>query len=245
MLKEQTKVIESCAQVLVFADEHLPSGPPEYASARAMLEDAMQKAREYASVQLSGPALSRAELRRQQQLIRRLTDRFMRPIVTIARSQAEPGADDPMSAALRMPRSRLSVTKVLQAADGMIEAATPFVSVLVANGLPADVLDRFREARNELLAVPGQRALLTLSHVGARQGLKVQLRRARLAVHRLDAIVRVAFEGNEAVLAEWRKAKRVHQLPGPRRGLSLVEEVPSAETPEVVGEAATAERLAA
>jgi hypothetical protein len=115
-----------------------------------------------------------------------------------------------------MPSARLGVTLLLQACDGMMEAAVPFEAALIAHGLPADFLARFREAREELDRTRTRRADHTIAHVGARAGLAVELRRGRRAVDRLDAVVRAAFEGDEVVLTAWRSAKRVRHLPGAR-----------------------------
>jgi hypothetical protein len=46
--------------------------------------------------------------------------------------------------------------------------------------------------------------------VVARAGLRVELRRGRRAVERLDAGVRASFRGDLMRLTAWRGAKRVH-----------------------------------
>ena len=92
------------------------------------------------------------------------------------------------------------------------QAADAYVSDQIANGLPADFLARFTSARNELEATQSGRATLVGTHVGARAGMQVQIRRGRGALDRLDAVVRAAFDGDEETLAKWRNAKRVHQL---------------------------------
>ena len=120
-----------------------------------------------------------------------------------------------MPAAIKMPRAGIGVTKLLQACDGMIAAARPFEAVFIANGLPADFLARFTAVRDELEGMLGDRAALVGTHVGARAGLQVQIRRGRSAIDRLDAVVRAAFDGDVETLAKWRAAKRVHQLSGP------------------------------
>jgi hypothetical protein len=56
----------------------------------------------------------------------------------------------------------------------------------------------------------------------------VQLARGRVAVDRLDAIVRARFASDPTVLAKWRSAKRVHLL----RGASVSREV-SPSSPEM------------
>ena len=214
MIAQQKQMLEAFVRVRAFLEAHPVAGPLSYTGARETLEEVVRRVREYAGAQITGRELSRAELRRQEQLVQQLLDRHMRPIATIARAQIEPESDVRMPAAIRMPRTSIGVTKILQACDGMIEAARPFEAAFVANGLPADFLTRFTSARNELERTLGGRATLIGTHVGARTGLQVQMRRGRRAVDRLDAVVRASFDGDEVTLATWRSAKRVHQLPG-------------------------------
>ena len=214
MNRQQKQVMDSLVRVRSFLDAHPTTGTLSYASAREMLEDVVQRTREYAGAQLSGRELSRAEVRRQADQISLILDRHMRPIVTIARSQIAPEADVGLPAALRMPRMPIGPTKALAACDGMIEAARQFEAVFIANGLPTDFLAQFVSARDALERVMGERATQIGTHVTARAGLQVQLRRGRRAVDRLDAIVRASFRGDFTTLSAWRGAKRVHLVSG-------------------------------
>jgi hypothetical protein len=214
MLSKQTQVQESLERVRALVEAHPATGHPGFETAKAALDEALAGVREYASVQISGRELGRAELRRRDQLVTRLRDRHMRAVVTIARGQIEPTSDVRLPAALRLPHANLGVTRVLHAADAMIEAARQFEPVFVANGLPADFLAQFQGARDALVEVIDNRAKLNGARVGARKGLQVQLRRGRRAVDRLDAVMRAAFEGEEAIMTAWRNAKRVQNRPG-------------------------------
>jgi hypothetical protein len=214
MFSRQTQVQESLERVRALIEAYPATDQPGFETAKAALEEALTRLREYASVQISGRDLGRAELRRRDQLVTRLRDRHMRPIVTIARAQIEPTSDVRLPAALRMPHGNRSVTRVLHAADAMIEAARQFEPVFVANGLPGDFLARFQGARDALEEVVAARARLMGEYIGAGKGLQVQLRRGRRAVDRLDAVMRAAFEGEEAILTAWRNAKRVQKRPG-------------------------------
>lgn len=214
MYATQKQVIESFVRVRTFLEEHPATGVLSYRGAQETLVEVLDRVWGYAGTQISGRVLSRAELRHQRLLMKRLRDRHMRPMVTIARAQIEPHSDVRLPVAFRMPKVRIGVTKMLQACDGMMEAARPFEAVLIEHGLPADFLARFKVARDELDRTFAIRATLTGSHIAARKGLQVELRRGRLAVDRLDAVVRVAFEGDEERLAAWRAMKRVHRLPG-------------------------------
>ena len=214
MIVKQKQTLEAFVRVRAFLEAHPITGPLSYTGARETLEEVVKRLREYAGTQITGRELSRAELRKQEQLIQQLRDRHMRPIVTIARAQIEPESDVRMPAALRMPRGKIGVTKILQSCDGMIEAARAFEAAFVANGLPADFLARFTAARNELEGTLGGRATLVGAHIGARTGLAVQMRRGRRAVDRIDAVVRASFDGDEVTLARWQSAKRVQLQPG-------------------------------
>jgi len=231
MIAKQKQTLESFVRVRAFLEAHPVAGPLSYTGARETLDEVVLRLREYAGAQITGRQLSRAELRRQAQLIKQLFDRHIRPIVAIARAQIEPESDVRMPVALRMPRISLGVTKILQVCDGMIEAVRPFEAVFIAHGLPADFLARFSGARNELEQLLGDRATLIGTHVGARTGLQVQFRRGSRAVERLDSVVRASFEGDEVTLTRWRSAKRIQKVPGGSAGRGAAE-VPVAEVPK-------------
>lgn len=228
----QKQVIESFVRVRAFLEAHPVTGELTYGGAQETVDEVIDRFWVHAGTQVSGRALAHAELRHREQLTTRLRNRHMRPIVTIARAQVEPHSDVRLPVAVRMPKVRIGVTKMLQACDGMMEAARTFEAVLIENGLPSDFLSRFKSDRDELELTFARRATMTGTHVGAKKGLQVVLARGRLAVDRLDAVVRVAFEGDEVVLATWRATKRVRQLPGGPRTQQPVGEV----SLEAVGE---------
>lgn len=215
MIAKQKQMLETFVRVRAFVAAHPVTGPLSYGSAPETLDEVVPRVREHAGVQITGRALSSAELRVQAKLVKQLIVRHMRPIAAIARAQIEPEQNERMPAAIKMPRAGIGVTKILQASDGMIAAARPFEAVFIANGLPADFLARFTAVRDELEGMLGNRAALVGTHVGARAGLQLQIRRGRSAIDRLDAVVRAAFDGDVETLAKWRAAKRVHQLSGP------------------------------
>lgn len=229
MIAKQKQMLETFVRVRAFVAAHPVAGPLSYGSAPETLDEVVPRVREHAGVQITGRALSSAELRVQAKLVKQLLVRHMRPIAAIARAQIEPEQNERMPAAIKMPRAGIGVTKILQACDGMIAAARPFEAVFIANGLPADFLARFTAVRDELEGMLGDRAALVGTHVGARAGLQLQIRRGRSAIDRLDAVVRAAFDGDVETLAKWRAAKRVHQLSGPSasRGTDA-DEVPQA-----------------
>ncbi len=214
MKADQKQNLESFVRVSAFVDANPVSGPLTYAGPREILQQVIQRLREHAGAQLAGRDLSRGEVRRQQQLVQRLIDRHVRPIVAIARGQFESDSDIRMAATIRMPRGKPGVTKVIQTCDGLFEAARPFAPTLIAHGLPADFLAQFTEARNALESSLGGRETLVNAHIAARAALAAELRRGRAAVRRIDSVVRASFGEEPVVMTAWRAASRVRLLPG-------------------------------
>jgi hypothetical protein len=214
MKDRQARTLESFVRVQSFLEKHPLPAPFDVGPARATLRDAIKRASAYAATQDGAPAMNRGERHRQQQQVTRIRDRHMRPLVTIARSQEDPETAAATRAAFRLPKVSISITAFLAACDAMIDTARKYREMFVAEGRLPDFLTRFEAARDELQETVDRRAKLRGDRTGAGAGVRVQLRRARLAVGILDAAVRATFEGNEAMLAEWRSAKRVRQRPG-------------------------------
>jgi len=214
MDRKQKQTMDSLVRVRSFIETQPATGTLTYGSAREMLDDVIRRLGEYASAQRLGLDQSRAEVLRQTDQIALLFDQHIRPIVAIARAQIEPQSDVGLPGALRLPKASLGPTKVLAVCDSMIEAARPYEALFIANGLPADFLAQFANARNVLERVRSGRADQVVAHTVARAGLQVQLRRGRRAVERLDSIVRASFRGDLTRLSAWRTAKRVHQIGG-------------------------------
>ena len=213
METRQQRVMDAFGRVRTFLDEHPATGVLTYASAQEMLDDVLGKLRGLASTQYRGQELGRAEARRQAEQIALLVDQHIRPIVTIARAQIEPHSDVGLPAALRMPKLPINPSRVLTVCDGMMEAAQAHEALFVAHGLPADFLAQFAAARASLERLTGGRTVQVGARVAARAGLRVQLRRGRRAVERLDALVRASYRNDPGVLAAWRIAKRVPRTP--------------------------------
>lgn len=167
MYATQTRAIESFVRVRAFLEAHPATGELTYRGAQETLDEVIERVRAHAGTQLSGRALARAELRSREQLIKRLMDRHMRPIVSIARAQIEPHSDVRLPVVVRMPWVWLGETKMLQACDGMMEAARVFEELLIENGLPSDFLSRFKRDRDALEQTFAVRATLTGSQRGA------------------------------------------------------------------------------
>ena len=213
---KQKQTIEMFVRVQAFLAGHPALEPASYAIPKQALDDAVRQLRDYAGTQVSARTLSSTEVRRVEMLVKRLVDRHIRPIVTISQDLASAdGENDVRMPELKLPKTPTPVTKLIAEADGLIKAAEPYEAILIQNGRPADFLAQMRIARAEIEYTLGGRAAQVRTQIGATKGIQVQLRRGRTAVKRIDSVVRIAFEGNEVVLREWRAAKRVFLLPVP------------------------------
>lgn len=206
MKTRQQQVIDMIGNVRAFLAGHLAIEPSSYAVAKRVLEETVRELRAFAGAQLSGLDLSKAGLARAEKAAQRLLDRHVRPIVTTAQALVADGIDAPI---LTMPPSGAGFTALVTYADGLADTATPYEATFVANGCPEDFIAQLRAARGELEAELGGRASERGKHIGATKGLQVQLRRARSSIKRIDALVRMAYAGNEPVLERWKSAKRV------------------------------------
>ncbi len=234
MYESQRQVLESFFRVRAFLHANPSRGRLTYGKAQEMLDEVLARLRTHAGRQVSGQAQRRAASRRQRDLVDQLRTGHMRPIVSTARAQVDPGSDVGIPAGFRMPRGKVRVSTMLELADAMIALAARHESLFVQQGLPPDFLARFAAARDQLARSVTEVLTHRGTHIEARIALRVELVRGRLAVDRLDAIVRASFRGDEAVLAAWKAAKRVHRLPGGAAATKAAEpaaapvEVPSA-----------------
>jgi hypothetical protein len=206
MKSRQQQVVDMIVRVQAFLAGHPAIEPSSYAVAKRVLEDTVRELREFAGAQLSGLTLSKAGLAKAGKAAKRLLDRHVRPIVTVAQDLVGEGVDVPV---LTMPPSGLGFTALVTYADGLADTVTPCEPVFVQNGCPNDFIAQLRAARAELEAELGGRASERGKHIGATKGIEVTLRRARAAIKRIDALVRMAYAGNEPVLERWKSAKRV------------------------------------
>ena len=206
MRSRQQQVVDMIVRVQAFLAGHPAIEPSTYAVAKRVLEETVRELREFAGAQLSGLTLSKAGLAKAERAAKRLLDRHIRPIVTLAQDLVGEGVDVPV---LTMPASGLGFTALVTYADGLAETLTPYEPVFVQNGCPNDFVAQLRAARAELESELGGRASERGKHIGATKGIEVKLRRARASIKRIDALVRMAYAGNEPVLERWKSAKRV------------------------------------
>ena len=107
------------------------------------------------------------------------------------------------------------------------KAATPYSSVFVDAGLPADFLASLTGAADVMLGTVNDRAQHRSLSKGATHAIVVRLSTARKIVRVLDTMVSVALENDPKLLEAWNGVKR---LPTPRRSAPPVVYTPATAT---------------
>jgi hypothetical protein len=180
----------------------------------------------------------KGESAKQRQLRVTLSTEVMRPIAEIARRNLRAV---PEFKALHMPRQSATGPAFIASAQGMAEAATTHKETLIERGLPADFLDQFQTGLTKLEASVSNREKSRTRRMGATKGLAFQEQEGRSVLKVLDALVRRALRGNEALLATWAGARAIHRRPGAGATSSSTTTTPiSAPTTTAVSPVATA-----
>jgi hypothetical protein len=212
MLARQKQAVEAYERVQDFLSANPAPAGTSYARPKALLDETIARLTEHRTDQVVGGRLSRAERNREQALCTALRELHLKPISKIAKATL---ADSPgIDKALKMPRSGISTTKLIDEAKAMIDAVRQYSPTFVANGRPEDFLARLDAAIEELRGAMLGKARNFGTKVGAKAGLEQEIKRGRSAVEMLDAIVTTVFAGDRERLAKWRIAKRVRAIPG-------------------------------
>lgn len=133
----------------------------------------------------------------------------MAPIARIARAELPPSA---ATAELRMPRPGWKVERLAAAARGMAQAAEPYEADFVIAGLPPDFIARLNAASDAMVRSVSERSLTRGRLTGATKGLATTLASGRKLVDAIDALVTSALAGDKAMLANWKRVKRVPRV---------------------------------
>lgn len=171
-----------------------------------VLDQVVRELSENAVEQDASKRLTHGEVGRQSALRNAVWNRHMVPISRIAkRAFGIPGMDQKFA----LPPKRADNDGLLTAARGMLQAAEAHADVFVQQeGLPADFVERFRSATDELanalgVRIEGQRRKKT-----SREALQKLVKRGVATVDVLDAIVTPQLESKPELLATWKTVKR-------------------------------------
>jgi hypothetical protein len=231
MNNQQSHVLETLRQVQVFLDANAAVVGPTIASSRRSLDDVVTQLAAHATAQESGTIGGRGESARQRALRSSLRQDHMRPIAEVAKQKLR---DVPEFHALTMPPSNATSAQLVARASAMADAAQSHEQVFKDVGLSDDFIPSLRSTAGDVSKSIDDRKQHTGKRSGATAGLSAEEKRGRSMLRLIDAIVVPRLGSNDALLAEWRSAKRVSRKLGPVAG-TIVAAPPtaSAVTPTV------------
>ena len=211
MQTKQGNMLQSLRNVEVFLDANATQlAGVVQSDMRQRLTDAITSLESHVSAQTEGTFGSKGATQKHKALRRALIRDHMIPIARIAAADLP---DTPELHPLRLPASGVSVQRLAAAAHGMADAAQKYADTFTRATLPVDFAAQLSAAADAMIASIGDRTKNVLVRRGATAGLKKTLFDARRIVGVLDALVRSRLQRQPSLLAAWKSAKRVTQLP--------------------------------
>jgi len=203
--KGQSAAMRSFRRVREFLDAHpLVNATPAFLKKVAELDDVMSSMSQQADEQDTGKRLTAGEAKRQSALRATLWDDHLAPIAELARAIfGVPGVKE----ALKMPKRTADNDRLLEAANGMANAAEAEKSAFIAYGMQDDFVDQLRAAAKALADALVGRTSTTRRHVKATAAVKAQVKRGSRAVLGINAILRPTLKRNPDLKAAWKNAK--------------------------------------
>lgn len=212
MRAKQKQQVQAYQRVQDFLAANPPPESPPYTAQKQVLDDVIAKLGEYATDQGAARRMVRGSTRRQWAMRRQLRIVHLAPIAQIARAMV--GAYPDMSAALTLPSWNLKTHNLVVAAGEFRKVAAQFEKVFVEAGRPQGFLAALDAAIAALRTTGLGQAGQLGSHVGAREGIEKELKRGRVALELLDAMVTSAFAEDAVALGKWETARRVRAVSG-------------------------------
>jgi hypothetical protein len=163
----------------------------------------------YVVEQTSSNLASQGATQHSRALRRALVRDHMAPIARLVQADLPPA---PQVDALRMPDPAWSVERLAAAALGMAHEAAPHAEAFVAAGMKPDFIARLTSAANAMTEAVRDRAQTRGKLSGATKGLKTTLASGRKLVRVLDAFVSSELAEEPALLATWKRVKRVRKV---------------------------------
>jgi hypothetical protein len=206
MQNRQGNTLQSLRGIQAFLDDHADTlGAVATSGARKKFDALVAAASEHVVMQSSSLLSARGATQKLYALREDLLLGHMAPIARLAAAEL---TLTPELSPLKMPRGKSSTEVLYAAAVGMGEAAEHHAAVLIDAGLAPDFVVKLRGAADALLAGVDARTQHRGAQQGGTRGLRESLRRARNSVRVLDAFIRYALKGNDALLASWDAVRR-------------------------------------
>ena len=217
MRHRQSHVLETLRQAQVFLDDNAAVVGPAVAASRRNLDDVVTQLTTFAAAQEGGNIYSRGETAKQRTLRGALRRDHMRPIAEVAKQKLR---DVPEFHSLVMPPTNATSVQLVARATAMADAAQVHEQVFMEVGMPDDFVASLRSLAAEVAQSIDDRKQHASKRSGATAGLAAEEKRGRNMLKLIDALVVPRLRNNDALVAEWRSAKRVPKKPGVVPGFS-------------------------
>jgi hypothetical protein len=181
---------------------------------RGRLDDAVAQLEAYRTEQDLTVKSVVGETTAQEAMRQDLYRRYMRPIGKIART-ALAGSPKELSL-LIVPAFSVNNGRVgdfISDADNVLAAAQRNEQLLLAHGLPANLVAQFKDALSQLDASTSSRHRTFQRRVASTAGLGEMNRAIKLAIDNIDSVLSSALKATPAVLAQWNVAKKIVKTP--------------------------------
>jgi len=231
MRSRQNRVLAALHSAQGFLDKHdTLLDAVNKSGARKTLDNVAAELSGHAVIQDGGTRRAKGETANQRTL--RLALRFnnMKPIAEVAKAQLR---TDPNFKALTLPPSGWTGEPLVVAAVAMADTAAPHAQKFIDAGLPADFIAQLRLAADGLRSSLNSRQQNQRERVGATKGLKAMEQKGSNVLKLLDALVIPKLGVNDALIAEWKAARKIHARGGPVIGSQAVARTGASQTPAV------------
>jgi hypothetical protein len=209
MNSQQDGLLRTAYNVQAFLDENATLIGTNVASARRNFDDAVAQLAALAARQETSTIESTgatARLRAVRALLRKHHMGAVRQVARIALS------DSPDLASLTVPTRNLSDQRLVSAAHGMADAAEPYASVFVENGMPVDFIAQLRSAADDVRQLGVARDQRKADVSSATASLRARDSRVRKLLKLLNALVVPRLGTDAGLVTKWQKVRAIeHQ----------------------------------
>ena len=207
MQTRQGNKIQSLIAAEAFLGENSAAlGAVATSPALARFSSAMSDVHLHATDQRGSTMKVQGGTKRTQSFRKDLLKFHMRPIARVGRVEL-PHTHELLP--LRAPKANVSNVLLVSAARGMSQVAALHSDVFIGAGLPADFIASLDAATSALVDAITLRSTDQGKQSGATGGLSSALRVARQRLDIVDSLVQVALAGDNALLTNWNRVKRI------------------------------------
>ena len=203
----QGNMLATMGNVITFLSENVADvGDAVTDATKKTVVDSITELSVHAANQDSHTRSAAGSLNRQRVRRTQLVRDHMAPIARIAALEL-PAV--PELVKLTLPRKRVSLQVLVQLANGMADAATPYADVFIANGRKPDFIAQLKGSAEGMRSAAADRAGNRQKVKEATTNLRTKLSRGRKVIHVIDAVLQSALADKPGLLDAWNMAKRV------------------------------------